>query len=51
MTMGLIKKNGQRLTGIGEYVYGRWKKKGKRQILMQSDTKLLQPFVSWSNSL
>ena len=25
--------------------------KGKRQILMQSDTKLLQPFVSWSNSL
>ncbi len=27
MTMGLIKKNGQRLTGIGEYVYGRWKKK------------------------
>lgn len=25
--MGLIKKNGQRLTEIGEYVYGRWKKK------------------------
>ena len=25
--MGLIKMNGQRLTGIGEYVYGRWKKK------------------------
>ena len=25
--MGLIKKNGQRLTEIGECVYGRWKKK------------------------
>ena len=24
--MGLIKKNGQSLTEIGEYVYGRWKK-------------------------
>ena len=24
---------------------------GKRQILMRSDTKLPQPFVSWSNSL
>ena len=27
MTMGLIKKNGQRLTRIGGYVYGRWKEK------------------------
>ena len=27
MTIGLIKKDGQRLTGTGEYVYGRWKKK------------------------
>ena len=25
--------------------------KGKRQILMRSDTKSLQPFASWSNSL
>lgn len=25
MIMGLIKKNGQRLTGIGEYVYGKKK--------------------------
>ena len=24
---------------------------GKRQILMRSDTKLPQPFASWSNSL
>lgn len=27
------------------------KKIGKRQILLRSDTKLPQPFVSWSNSL
>ena len=25
--------------------------KGKRQILMRLDTKLPQPFASWSNSL
>lgn len=25
--MGLIKGNGQRLTRIGGYVYGRWKEK------------------------
>ena len=27
------------------------KKLSKRQILMRSDTKLPQPFASWSNSL
>ena len=29
----------------------RMMKNGKRQILMRSDTKLPQPFASWSNSL
>ena len=33
------------LVFIGDY------EESKRQILMRSDTKLPQPFVSWSNSL
>ena len=32
-------------------IFGMEVEKCKRQILMRLDTKLLQPFASWSNSL